>query len=208
MDRKEYLKEYHKKYKRKDPEYFKKYDKTEDRAAYLKEYKKKWNEQNREKNREQNKKYREKNKDKIKEYRDEYYENNKDKIIAKSVEYKNKKYATDFNYRIKQKIRISIKNSFNRDTKFSKLTSTELILGCSYEDFKMYLESKFDDWMTWDNYGLYEKGKYNVGWDIDHIIPTSSANTNEEFIKLHHYTNLQPLCSKVNRDDKRAKVQA
>ena len=36
-------------------------------------------------------------------------------------------------------------------------------------------------------------------WDIDHIIPVSSAKREEEIIKLNHYTNLQPLCSKINR---------
>jgi hypothetical protein len=52
--------------------------------------------------------------------------------------------------------------------------------------------------MTWDNKGLYNK-KLNYGWDIDHIIPLSLAKTEEEIIKLNHYTNLQPLCGYTNR---------
>lgn len=60
------------------------------------------------------------------------------------------------------------------------------------------MESKFEPWMNWNNYGLYN-GELNYGWDIDHIVPISSANTEEEIIKLNHYTNLQPLCSKTNR---------
>jgi len=40
--------------------------------------------------------------------------------------------------------------------------------------------------MSWKNYG-------RKGWEIDHIIPLSSATTKEELIKLCHYTNLQPL---------------
>lgn len=32
------------------------------------------------------------------------------------------------------------------------------------------------------------------------IIPLSSVNTEDGLIKLNHYTNLQPLCSKINRD--------
>lgn len=39
--------------------------------------------------------------------------------------------------------------------------------------------------------------------NIDHIIPLSSAKTEEDIIKLSHYSNLQPLCSKVNRDIKK-----
>jgi hypothetical protein len=77
--------------------------------------------------------------------------------------------------------------------------------GCSYEEFKIYLESKFEQWMTWENRGLYN-GELNYGWDIDHIIPVSMANIEEELIKLNHYTNLQPLCSKVNRDIKKDKI--
>lgn len=48
--------------------------------------------------------------------------------------------------------------------------------------------------------GVLEEDK---SWDIDHIIPTSSARTEDEVIKLNHYTNLQPLCSYYNRVVKR-----
>jgi hypothetical protein len=43
------------------------------------------------------------------------------------------------------------------------------------------------------------------GWDIDHINPVSLGDCEESVIALNHYTNLQPLCSKVNRDIKRTK---
>ena len=45
--------------------------------------------------------------------------------------------------------------------------------------------------MSWDNYGLY-------GWHIDHIVPLSNAKTEDDFYKLCHYTNLQPLWSLDN----------
>ena len=69
---------------------------------------------------------------------------------------------------------------------------------------KEYIESKFENWMNWDNKGLYN-GEFNYGWDVDHIIPISSAKTEEEIILLNHYSNLQPLCSKINRDIKKDK---
>ena len=59
--------------------------------------------------------------------------------------------------------------------------------------------------MSWNNYGLYN-GELNYGWDIDHIIPISSAKNEDELLKLNHYSNLQPLCSKVNRNLKINKI--
>jgi hypothetical protein len=59
--------------------------------------------------------------------------------------------------------------------------------------------------MSWSNYGLYD-GNLNTGWDIDRIIPIDTAKTEEDIIRLNHYTNLQPLCSKVNRDIKRNNI--
>ena len=59
------------------------------------------------------------------------------------------------------------------------------ILGCSFQEFKLHLESQFDEWMNWENQGTY--------WHMDHIIPISSAQTEEDVWRLNHYTNFQPL---------------
>ena len=108
-------------------------------------------------------------------------------------------------YLHKVKLKTNIKTLIGHTFRFNrirKLSKTEIILGCSYEEFKTHLETKFEPWMNWDNRGLYN-GELNYGWDIDHIIPISLASTEEEIIKLNHYSNLQPLCSKINRDIKR-----
>lgn len=62
--------------------------------------------------------------------------------------------------------------------------------------------------MNWENYGNPKDGKYelNKTWDLDHIIPICSAKTNEDIIRLNHYTNFQPLCSYVNRYIKRHRI--
>ena len=108
-------------------------------------------------------------------------------------------------FNLKEKIRCLIKYSFKRNG-FSKTSKTQQILGCTFEEFKQYLESKFESWMNWENRGLYN-GELNFGWDIDHIIPISSAKTDEDIIKLNHYTNLQPLCSYTNRYIKINKIE-
>jgi hypothetical protein len=59
--------------------------------------------------------------------------------------------------------------------------------------------------MTWDNYGEVcgNSPEYNCSWDLDHIIPISCAKTEEEVYLLNHWSNFQPLCSKVNRWEKK-----
>ena len=66
---------------------------------------------------------------------------------------------------------------------------TEEILGESYENVRKHIEDQFREGMSWDNHGE---------WHIDHIIPLSSGNNRDEWIKLNHYTNLQPLWAKEN----------
>ena len=88
---------------------------------------------------------------------------------------------------------------------YVKNSKTEDILGCAFEDFKLYLENKFEPWMTWDNYGKFNS-ELNYGWDIDHIIPLDTAETEDDIIRLNHYTNLQPLCSYTNRHIKMYKT--
>lgn len=110
-------------------------------------------------------------------------------------------YKKTTEYKLKQNLRGRIRRALKRKFATNTETRTEEILGCKIEYFKEYLESKFEPWMTWENYGLYN-GELNYGWDIDHVTPLSSANTIEDIYELNHYKNLQPLCSKVNRDIK------
>jgi len=151
-----------------------------------------------------NKEYSIINKEKRSEKNKIYYLINKKDIIINNNKYTKNRKSVDNLFRLKISITNTIHNSFNR-SKFSKSGRTETIIGCSFEEFKFYIESKFENWMTWMNKGLYN-GELNYGWDIDHIIPISSAKTEEDVIRLNHYTNLQPLCSKVNRDIKRNKT--
>lgn len=134
--------------------------------------------------------------------------------IIKSQESKLKEKNTRRKYHLKRletdplyKLRISYTRRINKCIKRNKKGSNLLEnLGCSLDCFKNHIESKFEPWMNWSNYGLYN-GEINHGWDLDHIIPISSAKTEYEFNNLCHYSNIQPLCSKVNRDIKRDKIK-
>ena len=94
------------------------------------------------------------------------------------------KYNNDILYKLKCNIKRSILKGLKGE---QKKDSTINILGCTIEEFKLYLESKWESWMTWENYGKYKKNHQNFGWDIDHIIPISSAKTSEDILKLNYY---------------------
>ncbi len=144
------------------------------------------------------------NKKNKKLYDKKYREVNKEKINSNSRIYKKKRRLNDPLFKLKTNIHRTISDAFRRK-KFTKKSKAYIILGCTFDDFKFYIESKFEYWMTYENYGKYN-GSLNYGWDLDHIIPLSTAFTESDIIKLNHYTNFQPLCSYVNRHIKKDKL--
>lgn len=143
-----------------------------------------------------NKNYREKNKEKCNLYSNNYRKINKEYFRKYNQIYRNKKYKTDilFNlaYKLRRRLSSALKN-FN----LNKTISLNDYIGCKIEELKLHLESKFVNGMSWDN---------RSKWHIDHIVPLSSAATEEEMYKLCHYTNLQPLWAKDNLS-KGAKIE-
>ena len=144
-------------------------------------------------------KYKE-NSDEMKNYAKDYYQNNKEKHNETCKTYKKKKRKEDPIYKFRENIRGVIGRGF-RSKSFDKNSITYDILGCDFDTFKQHIESLWEQWMNWDNYGIDKRSKIepNKTWDIDHIIPLNNGNTEKEIIELNHYTNLQPLCSHYNR---------
>lgn len=91
-----------------------------------------------------------------------------------------------FNKNVRQLIYTSFKRGSNQ---FKKTSKTENILGCSMEEFRIYIESKFTSGMNFENYGK---------WHLDHIKPLALAESKEDVILLNHYTNFQPLWAADN----------
>ena len=141
----------------------------------------------------------------LKDYSKEYRSINKEKIVEyasyyNKIYYKRdnrseyrkkrwrKKYYEDPIYRLTYCIRGLISHSI-RKMGFAKKSRTEEILGCSFEEFRIYISSKFTEGMSLSNHGK---------WHIDHIKPISLAKTENDVILLNHYTNLQPLWAEDN----------
>lgn len=133
--------------------------------------------------------YKNKNRDKILKEKKKYRQKNKKKIAEYKYQYHKYRYHNDIQYRLLHNcgnhIRTHLKQ--NKDGKRSIA-----LLGCTIKELKKYLESQFDNNMSWENYGSY--------WHIDHIIPCSSFDFTDPIQqqKCFHYTNLQPLEAKTN----------
>jgi hypothetical protein len=152
----------------------------------VKEWVKNYREINKEKIKERSKKWYNNNKDYVYVYQRIYIENNKEKINNNL----RKKRSEDNFLKFKHNVRSNICSCFRRGTiKHKKNTKTEKILCCTIEEFKIYIQSQFTKGMNWNNYGK---------WHLDHIIPIATAKTEEDVIRLNHYTNFQPLWAEDN----------
>ncbi len=89
---------------------------------------------------------------------------------------------------LSSRIRSRMHNALKREG-FKKSAPIASILGCDWPTIKAHIESQFAPKMSWDNRHL---------WEIDHVIPLGSAASEEEIIKLSHFSNLAPMWELVN----------
>ena len=164
----------------------KEYDNTRysDNSTEIKYRIKEYAANNKELIRENKRKYRAKHHEEIREYFEKYRETYKPIRNAREKE----RIATDPIYALKKRLRNNIL-AYVKQSGHKKQCSTSEMLGCSFEEFKTYFESKFTEGMTWEIFCT--SGKIH----IDHIIPVDFFDLSnvEEVKKCFHYTNLQPL---------------
>lgn len=122
--------------------------------------------------------------------RKNWIDSNKSSYLEKRKSYIKKKNNEDPSFKLINNLRCRL-NDFLNFRKLKKQNKTIDLIGCNPRQLKSYLESKFSENMSWQNYGYR-------GWHLDHIIPLSSANNYNDIYKLFHYTNLQPLWGTEN----------
>lgn len=118
---------------------------------------------------------------------------NKVRLRELSNNYLRERRKTDLSYKIESCLR----SRLQRAVKYQGVTKsdrTTILLGCTFQELRLHLESQFTEGMSWDNHG-------ENGWEIDHKKPIVAFNLidPEEQKKCFHYTNLQPLWRKDNR---------
>ncbi len=126
----------------------------------------------------------------------EWGEANPEKVVDQQNRYQKKRYHEDLGYRIKKRLR----NRMYCVLGDKKAGSAVKDLGCSLDEFLLYLEVKFTPKMSFNNHGSY--------WQLDHIKPLFSFDLTdrEQFLAACHYTNLQPLTIAAHK--KKTKLEA
>jgi hypothetical protein len=167
--------------------------------------------------------YQKSNSDKIKTRHKAYYAKNKDKILKQEKVYRElnidkikarkNKWAKKARKSLPSfKIRENISRSINRALTIVGLSkngkSCLKYLPYTITELKSYIESKFESWMNWNNYGKYNVKTWNDSdtstwtWQIDHIIPASTFSytsmEDQSFKECWALENIRPLSSKQN----------
>jgi len=136
-----------------------------------------------------NKKYKQRNEEYYRDYAKGYYKENQELIIERVKKNHFKRLEEDLGYKLLQRCRTRIYNALKGRTKSKKTID---LIGCQVEELIERLENKFQEGMTWENYGE---------WHLDHIKPCAMFDFKDEKQQQEcfHYTNLQPLWAEENQ---------
>jgi len=153
--------------------------------TYDKEKKKAYREANKERILAYQKAYREANKERERERNRAWREADKENYLEKAKD----RYNQNIPYKLYVMVKAAHKRILGKSIKKKEAVD---LLGCTMEEYQGYLESKFQEGMTWENHK-------KDGWHIDHILPLRESDiSEEEKLKRLHYTNTQPLWAKDN----------
>jgi hypothetical protein len=147
---------------------------------------------NKERKLEYQKEYREKNKEVVDAYKKEYnktyfpkyYSKNKENILAYNNEYHRKRMMEDETFKLTKILRGRFLHALKRGLKMKSVIE---LVGCTIDEFRIYMEKRFLPEMNWENHGEI--------WEVDHVIGCANFDLSllEEQKKCFHYSNHQPL---------------
>lgn len=154
-----------------------------------------WRKNNPEKVLEAKRKYREKHKPRLNAISRKYREDNKERLNIYKIGYIKERIEKDSVFKLKEQTRKLIGKAFKRKS-YNKSTKTFDILGCSYDELYNYLLKSAIK--NYPNKNITKDNLMSFDWHIDHIVPISTAKSEDEVLKLNNYKNLQLLTPEDN----------
>jgi hypothetical protein len=146
-----------------------------------------------------------------------YYQRNKTSIIAKNTIYIRKRRQNNIEYKLRCNLSKNITRVLRKYVKFNCRCSSILYLPYTFKALKEHIESLFEYWMTWDNWGSYNAKNWNNDdpntwkWQLDHIIPQSELPYDNmehpNFKKCWALDNLRPYSAKQNIIDGSTRIR-
>lgn len=138
--------------------------------------------------RERNRAYHHKNREAIAERRRKYRQNNREKMAEKNRDYQRRRREVDAKFVLIGRLRRRMLQALDHKG-LSKNQTTMQALGCDADFFCQHIERQFLKGMSWKN---------RDRWHLDHIVPISSAQTEDDIYRLAHFTNIRPMWSDQN----------
>jgi hypothetical protein len=128
-----------------------------------------------------------KNKEKLVVKNREWKKSNREKVLETTKKWQKNQRENNTHYAVAHSLRTRINQAIRSDYKAGSAVRD---LGCSVEEFKKYIESKFEPGMTWEN-----RGRWGNVWHIDHIKPLATFDLTDrrQFVEACNYQNMQPM---------------
>lgn len=135
------------------------------------------------------------------------YIKNKHKHVESKRNYERSRIKTDIIYKMRKHFSCSIFNALRKNGGNKNRGSILTKLPYTIKELKKHIESLFEPWMNWRNWGAYsnkwdDNDQSTWTWNIDHIIPQCklpyTSMDDDNFKKCWALSNLRPLSSKQN----------
>ncbi len=121
----------------------------------------------------------------------EYSKRMRPKIRERYRGYEKRYHASNPMAKIAKLCRNRIRDGM-RKSNVKKWAKSVILLGCSFDFFKKWIEAKWKAGMTWENWG--------IAWHVDHVLPVKSfdLSTLAGQLQCFRFSNTQPLWKEEN----------
>jgi hypothetical protein len=197
-----------KEWRENNKDYFVRYE--EENKDHIKAYRKQYKQDHKEEIALYNEAYIEANAEWHQSYKRQYREEHKQEMREYQNERDKQLRAIDPSFKLRENISRTIRDRLKKLGSSKNNISCTKYLPYTINELKQHLESLFEQWMNWNNYGIYnsnwnDEDASTWTWNIDHIIPQSKlpykSMDDDNFKKCWALENLRPYSARQNTLD-------